>query len=154
MNRTTQLFVTLALLGSAASGAGCATGSVRVGDLRGSAHLASSAPRLLIAGPALLMHIDVERSAGALTLYTAARRDGTDADCSAGPSGETIPVRPSGTSPLKIGVAAGEVVCLSAPAGRAALQWHARTSARPLPGNGERFVASTRGDLDELASGR
>ena len=146
MNPTTQLFVTLFLLGSAASGAGCATGSVRASDLRGSAHLTSSAPRLLIAGPALLMHVDVERSVGVLTLYTAARRYGTDADCSAGPSGETIPVRPSGTSPLDVGVAAGEVVCLAAPAGRAALQWHARTSAGPRRSEGERIVASTHGD--------
>src|SRR5207248_796025 len=79
-----------------AGAVGCATGlgglSARR-DLHTSARVSGAAPRVLVTGPALLMHINVE-GRDDLTVYAVARKTGTEADCTASQTGERKRVHP------------------------------------------------------------
>jgi hypothetical protein len=112
-----------------AASAGCASrgGGAGSRDLHASARMTGDAARVLVVGPALLMHIQVE-GRDDLALYTVARKQGTEADCVAGPTGQRRRLRPGVSNLVNLTVAAGETICIApAPrAGAASVMWHAR----------------------------
>ena len=95
---------------------------------------AATAPRVVVAGPARLLHVDVHGDR-AFTIYNVARQTGTDADCLATASAPAISVaRANRRRPLDIDVPAGQLVCLAnAPDTNdhrsAEVSWHARRGA-------------------------
>ena len=104
---------------------GCATGetggSVR-SDIRKSVAIADPKPRLLLAGPARLLHLEVERR-GPVVVYRVQRRDGTVADC------QTDSVEGSAVVEIMRGsldVLNDESLCVKV-GRRASLSWHAQS---------------------------
>jgi hypothetical protein len=95
---------------------------------------ATTGPKVVVAGPARLLHVDVHGER-AFTIYAVARQTGTDADCLAAAATPAISVaRASRRRPLDLDVPAGQVICLAnaadATGGRGAeVSWHARRGA-------------------------
>jgi hypothetical protein len=113
-----------------ASGIGCATasgGHARGRDVHASARIAGDATRVLVTGPALLMHVDVE-GRDELSLYAVRRNSGTEADCAAAPIGERTRLRPGASNRVNLTVPADQTICVAATpnARRASVMWHAR----------------------------
>jgi hypothetical protein len=113
-----------------AAGAGCATGAgghARGRDVHASTRLAGDAARVVVSGPAWLLHVDVE-GRDDLALYSVARKDGTDADCAAGPTGARKRLQPGAPNLVNLTVPAGEAICIApAPNARTvSVMWHAR----------------------------
>jgi hypothetical protein len=128
MTRSTRALTTLFLFAAAAaaSGVGCATGSSAPRDLRSSARLPTATPSLLVAGPALLMHVDLDDPDDQLVIYAVSRKQGTTADCGAGPAGDSLRLHPRRTNPVNLVVPADQVACVSSSSRRASIHWHAR----------------------------
>jgi hypothetical protein len=119
-------FLSIAL----ASGVGCATvsgGHARGRDVHASARIAGDASRVLVTGPALLMHVDVD-GRDDLSLYAVRRSTGTEADCGGARIGEPRRLRPRVANLVNIEVPADQSICVgAAPNARtAAVMWHAR----------------------------
>ena len=127
MTRSNQTLPTLFLFAALAAGAGCATtagGGAR--DVHASATLGGAAPRMIVAGPALLIHVDVE-GRNELALYTVARKQGTDADCGSSPSTGSVRLRGGASNRVNVTLAGSEAICVAPPAGHASIHWHVRT---------------------------
>ena len=126
---------------------GCATvgaghGDVRGRDLHVSATVSGGASRAIVSGPATLLHIDVA-GANDLSLYRVARTDG-DA-CAASKRGPATELRPGASNRVNFDVAADEIVCVAANAGRAAsLTWHARRADAATMTGGHLLAANDR----------
>jgi len=120
------------VLGTLAVG-GCATtseghvGSMGGRDVHASAHFAGDGAHVLVSGPAWLLHVDVE-GRDDLALYAVARKDGTDADCTGGPTVEKKRLRPGQPNLVNLSVAADETICVASAmkTRSASVMWHAR----------------------------
>jgi len=127
---------------SIALAAGCATvsgGHARGHDVHATARIAGDAARVLVSGPAWLMHVDVE-GRDDLALYAVARKGGTDADCvAARPTVEKKRLRTGVPNRVNLNVAAGETICIAAAGTRtASVMWHARRlDTTPVAGPGQ-----------------
>jgi hypothetical protein len=117
----------------ATSGAGHAHG--RGNDVRSTARMnATTGPRVVVAGPARLLHVDVHGDR-AFMIYAVARQTGADADCLAAAAAPVISVaRADRRRPLDIDVLAGQAVCLANGPGAddrdgTEVSWHARRGA-------------------------
>jgi hypothetical protein len=130
MIRYTVAIRTLVLLAAVVSSVGCATShnhggeAARPGDVRAAATVIGTAPRLVVAGPAVLMHIEVE-GRDDLYLYTVARNQGTDADCAAAAVEQTR-LRKQVSNRVNLRVGADQSICVAADTSRASVTWHAR----------------------------
>ena len=113
------LGLTLGLGGCAASQA---TARAKAADLRGSTR-ATLAPTFLVAGPVELLHVNVEKKAGARFIRVP-HHEGAAADCGSG-----APLAWNGESDLY--VQSGESVCVAV-VRDARVSWH----ARPMPAPG------------------
>jgi len=134
-----SIFAGLAAIAVAAMmGGGCGVTSAaghshgRGNDVRSMARMtAGTGPRVVVAGPARLLHVDVHGDRS-FTLYNVARQTGTDADCLAAAAAPAISVaRANRRRPLDLDVPAGQVVCLANAADAndrhsAEVSWHAR----------------------------
>lgn len=141
-----SIFAGLAAIAVAAvMGGGCGVTSAaghshgRGNDVRSMARMnATTGPKVVVAGPARLLHVDVHGER-AFTIYAVARQTGNDADCLAAAAAPAISVaRANRRRPLDMDVPAGQVICLANAAdatdGRGAeVSWHARRGA-PEPG--------------------
>jgi hypothetical protein len=118
------MFAKVMLGGLALGAAACASVRAPI-DMRGRTALTGTEPRLLIAGPARLLHVNADRTG--LTVYRVPRQEGTEADCRVVKSEQAVDW--DRESVLQIGK--DETVCVS---GRrlTQLSWHAR-SARTEP---------------------
>lgn len=113
--------VRIALLGLAFAAGGCASaGSTRTAtpDLRGNASVSTPQPRLLVAGPIELLHVNVDRKAGA-TFLRVPHLAGAMPDCRSG-----APLAWDGESDLY--VRQDESVCVAV-VHDARVSWHARS---------------------------
>jgi hypothetical protein len=113
-----------------ATAAGCATisaGHAGRHDVHASARIAGDSARVLVSGPASLLHIDVDGRAD-LALYSVARKSGTDADCAAGTGVEKKHLRPRMQNVMNLDVGAGETICVASAASSqtASVTWHVR----------------------------
>src|SRR5215471_12772803 len=111
MNRTTRSLNAFVVFAALTGGAGCATTAGGGGhrDVHGQATLAGGGrdARLLVVGPAVLMHIDLDERED-LTLYTVERVRGTDADCVAGSGARAVRLHGGDSNRLDLTVADGE----------------------------------------------
>jgi hypothetical protein len=123
----TSRHIIMALLGVALGAGGCATGqtTARVrssSDLRGTAHVFTPAPVVVVMGPVRLLHVNVDKEAGAH--YTRVpNRNGATPDCGGG-----TPIAWDGESDLDVG--SDESVCVAV-AHDARISWHARQMRVP-----------------------
>jgi len=118
------------LVATLAAGAGCAAvATVPRGDRdrHATARIAGNAPRVLVSGPALLMHIDLD-GGDDLALYAVARKDGTEADCTTDALGERRRLRPGVPNLVNLVVPANQEICVAPTAngGATSVRWHAR----------------------------
>lgn len=130
------LFFSFTLAGTA----GCATvsgGRAERRDQHTAARIPGDAARVLVAGPALLMHVDIEGH-GDLALYAVARKTGTEADCATGHTGARRRVLPGVSNRVNITVAADQAICIAAaPSNRStSVMWHARRIDGLVAGQG------------------
>ena len=107
------------MIGGLALGAAACVSVRAPADMRGRTALTGTEARLLIAGPARLLHVNADRSG--VTVYRVPRQEGTDTDCRAVKTQQAVDW--DGESDLQIGK--DETVCVS---GRRLTQltWHAR----------------------------
>jgi hypothetical protein len=123
-----QLSVLSIAFGTAA---GCATisGGHAGHDVHATARIGGDGARMLVSGPARLLHVDVDGH-DELALYAVARKGGTDADCvaGAGQTAEKRRLRAGASNLVNINVAAEETICVAPPASTraASVMWHAR----------------------------
>jgi hypothetical protein len=113
-----------------ATAAGCATisgGPASRHDVHASARIAGDTARILVSGPASLLHIDVDGRAD-LALYAVARKSGTDADCAASATVEKKRLHAGTQNVVNLDVAAGETICVASAASArpTSVMWHAR----------------------------
>ncbi|MEP6653035.1 MAG: hypothetical protein ABJA82_06725 [Myxococcales bacterium] len=104
---------------------GQATGGVR--EVRSSIAVADSQPRILLAGPARLLHVQVEKRKGTVAVFRAPRQDGTNADCRTAAPREEVRFTGKGGA---IDVAQDEVVCAQVDR-KARLSWHVLAFSPP-----------------------
>ena len=117
------VFGTLAAAGCATTAGGHGGGH----DVHSSARIPGDGARVLVSGPAWLLHVDVE-GRDDLSLYAVASKDGTDADCTSGPTVEKTHLRPGRSNLVNLSVAAGQTICVGAATTTrtASVMWHAR----------------------------
>lgn len=94
-------------------------------EVRGSIAVADPEPRLILVGPARLLHLQIERK-GPVHVFRAPRHDGTSADCRVVPPRGAVDGWP--VKRAAIDISKDEVVCAKVER-KARLSWH----ARPLP---------------------
>jgi hypothetical protein len=115
-----------AVLGLALAVGGCATGQatarVSSSDLRGVAHVSTPGAVVLIMGPVRLLHVNVDKKAGAH--FTRVRNH----DAAMPACGGGVPLAWDGESDLEVG--SGESVCVAV-AHDAGISWHARQMPAP-----------------------
>ncbi len=117
--------------GLALVGIGCATApggkDEFATDVRGTVAPGDPESHLLVAGPAMLLHLSTEHADG-VTLFRAVRREGTAADCVAGPQrkGDIIEMAHG-----SLYVTEKESVCATVANG-VSLAWHAREVGHPM----------------------
>jgi hypothetical protein len=113
------LGLTLGLGGCAASQT---TARAAAADLRGSARVSTPAPTFLVAGPVELLHVNVDKKAGARFIRVPSH-EGAMPDCGSG-----APLAWNGESDLF--VQSGESVCVAV-VRDARVSWHARQMPTP-----------------------
>jgi hypothetical protein len=101
----------------------------RAPDVRGETMLSAAAPQLVVAGPARLLHVDVEGARGGVSLYSVDSASGGSEACRAGAASAKRALRTNATNELDLDVAAGQTVCLVADGGSVEVAWHAQQVA-------------------------
>jgi hypothetical protein len=103
------------------SAAGCAHGTVSAGgdgrDVRGSARVTAEA-KLLVVGPAQLVHADGERP---VRWFVAERVNGDDRDCTGAAMGQVV-LSEAASAHLTVG--SGQVLCAAVTQGATDVMWH------------------------------
>jgi hypothetical protein len=90
-------------------------------EMRRSIAVANSEPRMLLVGPAKLLHVQTEKRKGQVILFRAPRQYGTDADCRVARAGDEVAFSAKGGA---VDVTRDEVVCARVER-KARLSWHA-----------------------------
>jgi hypothetical protein len=106
--------------------------------LHATTRITGDAARVVVSGPAVLLHVDVD-GRDDMALYAVARKDGTAADCAGGAIGERRQLRPGVANRVNMTVAADETICVAAaPSKRSgSVMWHARLiDSRAATGSG------------------
>jgi hypothetical protein len=114
------LGLTLGLGGCAASQT---TARVRSADLRGTTRVSTPVPKFLVAGPVELLHVNVDKKAGARFIRVPSQ-EGAMPDCGSG-----APLAWNGESDLF--VQSGESVCVAV-VRDTRISWHARPMPAPV----------------------
>jgi hypothetical protein len=132
MSNAKLISVAVVMLGmSACAGVGGA-GRGAAADVRGMAAVKVGSPRVIATGPVRLLHVDVHGERP-VALFSAVRRDGTDADCTIGGGAGQVLLRQDRRNPVDVDVPDGQVVCLvpaaagtRSPARGVEVSWHLR----------------------------
>jgi len=108
---------------------GCAAGGgLQSAELRVATQLEGASPRMIVAGPARLLHVDVH-GRQSLNVYSVKRGADGSANCGAAVHSVALPLRQGASNELNLVVLEDEAVCLANVSGsaRAAdVSWHAR----------------------------
>ena len=113
-----------------ASGCGVAgaSGMQRAAEVRVATTLEAGSPKVIVSGPARLLHVDVHGHQ-TLNVYSVKRDAGGAASCAARARSEARALRQAASTELNLEVGDDEVVCLANSAGdapRIDVSWHAR----------------------------
>ena len=113
-----------------ASGCGVSGGMQRA-EVRVATRLEAGSPKVIVSGPARLLHVDVH-GRGSLNVYSVKRAADGTANCADAVRSEAVLLRQGGSNELNMAVHADEAVCLgnanatdTGPRG-ADVSWHAR----------------------------
>ena len=135
MNR---IFIAGAVVSAAAavfmaSGCSVAGGMQRTAEVRVATRLEAGSPKMIVSGPARLLHVDVH---GRQTLNVYSVKRGTDGkvSCDDQAHAKLFPLRHGESNELNMVVAEGEALCLANDANSGAprdtdVSWHARRGA-------------------------
>jgi hypothetical protein len=108
-----------------------ASGLRRAAEVRVATTLDAGTPKLIVSGPARLLHVDVH-GRKSLSIYSV-KRDATGAaDCASAVRSAVRPLRQSASTELNLQVREDEAICLAGAGGdggRADVAWHARRGA-------------------------
>jgi len=109
---------------------GCAAGGgLQSAEVRVATQLEGASPRMIVAGPARLLHVDVH-GRQSLNVYSVKRGADGNANCGDAVRSEALPLRQGASNELNLVVLGDEAVCLANASGspRAAdVSWHARS---------------------------
>ena len=113
-----------------ASGCGVAgaSGMQRAAEVRVATTLEAANPKMIVSGPARLLHVDV-RGHQTLAVYSVKRGVGGEASCTDKVRSDAFALRQAASTELNLEVQDGEVICLANAAGDAPnvdVSWHAR----------------------------
>ena len=135
MDSINRIFFAGAIISAAAAAvlaSGCGvTGAAsmqRAAEVRVATTLEAGSPKMIVSGPARLLHVDVEGHQ-TLNVYTVKRDVAGGASCAAKGRSETRALRQAASTELNLEVGDDEVVCLANAAGdapRTDVSWHAR----------------------------
>jgi hypothetical protein len=96
--------------------AGCgATGLAErphTADVRLSIPMRADSPRLVVVGPARLLHVDVQGH-GVVSLYAVRAETGLERDCDSAPLPKAMTLIPDETNRLDLDVPAGQAICMT-----------------------------------------
>src|SRR5437764_1295122 len=127
-----RLFVAGAVASAVAAAlmaSGCAVGgAINNAEVRVATRLEGASPKMIVAGPARLLHVDVH-GRQALSLYSVKRATDGSFSCAAVASSAALPLRQGATNELNLVVPDDEAVCLANGSGVARdsdVAWHAR----------------------------
>jgi hypothetical protein len=116
-----------------ASGCSTAGGMQRAAEVRVATTLDAGSPKLVVSGPARLLHVDVQGH-HSLSIYSVKRGAGGAVNCGDKPGAEARPLRQAASNALNLVVAENEAICVAndgrdvAPR-NADISWHARRGA-------------------------
>jgi hypothetical protein len=121
-----------AFLASGCSLAG-ASGMQRAAEVRVATTLEAGSAKLVVSGPARLLHVDV-RGRQPLSIYSVKRGAGGAVNCADSVRSGVFPLRHGASNELNLEVLSDEAICLAnqigdASAGNADVSWHARRGA-------------------------
>src|SRR4051812_46675473 len=113
-----------------ASGCGVTGAMDRAAEVRAATRLEAGSPKVIVTGPARLLHVDVH-GRQALSVYTVKRAADGSFSCADQTRTTVSPLRNGASNELNLVVADDEAVCLANGAGDVAPQntdvsWHAR----------------------------
>jgi hypothetical protein len=138
MDSINRMFFAGAVISAAAAiflASGCAgTGASamqRAAEVRVATTLEADSPKLMVSGPARLLHVDVEGHQ-TLNVYTVKRDAAGEASCAGKTRSAARALRQAASTELNLEVGDDEVVCLANAAGdapRVDVSWHARRGA-------------------------
>jgi hypothetical protein len=133
MNKNCLARVAAAAVAVVSMVGGCTTtGATRPIEVRVATRVENGSPRLVVTGPARLLHVDVHGQRP-LNLYGVRRGADGKVSCLDGARGQVRPLREHASNELNIVVAAGEALCVVDDAAGAAtardtdVSWHARS---------------------------
>ena len=151
MDSMNRIFFAGAVISAAAAvflASGCAgtgaAGMQRSAEVRMATTLEAGSPKLMVSGPARLLHVDVEGHQ-TLNVYTVKRDAAGAASCAGKARSEARTLRQAATTELNLEVGDGEVVCLAnaaADAPRVDVSWHARRGVAAPIETGHTLTAS------------
>jgi hypothetical protein len=126
--------IAAALMASGCNVAG-ASGLQRASEVRVATTLEAGSPRMVVAGPARLLHVDVH-GRQALRIYSV-KRDATGAvDCAAKVRADVVALHQGASNELNLRVTEDEAICMAddsngpgRDARRTDVSWHARRGA-------------------------
>ena len=108
---------------------GCAVGGgMQAAEVRTATKLEGASPKMIVAGPARLLHVDVH-GRQELSLYRVKRAADGSFSCAAVASSDARPLRHGASNQLNLVVPADEAVCLANGSGivrDTEVAWHAR----------------------------
>jgi len=130
INRIFFAGAVVSAVAAALMASGCAVGgSLRqASDVRVATRLEGATPKMIVAGPARLLHVDVH-GRQALSLYSVKRAAEGSFSCAAVASSDARPLRRGASNALNLVVPADEAVCLANGSGISRdteVAWHAR----------------------------
>jgi hypothetical protein len=133
-----RIFIAGAVVSAAAavfmaSGCGVAGGMHRGADVRVATRLEAGSPKMIVSGPARLLHVDVH-GRQALSIYSVKRGTDGTVSCADKARAEPLPLRQGASNELNLVVREGEAICLANDANDVAarnadVSWHARRGA-------------------------
>jgi hypothetical protein len=130
-----SLVASVVLSGIVALGSFGATASAspRISDVRAQTVLNAGSPRLVVAGPARLLHVDFEGSRSVSLFSVDSRNGGPDACRTGAPTAKRL-LHSNVRNALDLDVASGQTVCLVADGSSVQVAWHAQQAAPSVGG--------------------
>ena len=102
-------------------------------DVRMSISMGADSPRLLVVGPARLLHVDVE-GRGVVSIYSVRVETGLESDCVRAPLPQAMTLVPDETNQLNLDVPAGQAICMATVKREERRLGEVHLHARRLPG--------------------
>jgi hypothetical protein len=139
INRICFAGAVVSAVAAALMASGCAVGGgmQQAAEVRVATRLDGASPKMIVAGPARLLHVDVH-GRQELSLYSVKRAADGSFSCAAMASSGALPLRHGASNELNLVVPADEAICLANGSGIsrdtevADVEWHARRGSAPV----------------------